>query len=119
MSQETYQLSGNAAEIYESQKVPAMFGPLADATLNEVPLTPDDAILDIACGTGILSRKARMSVGKDARVAGVDLNDSMVATARKLPDEHSRSCEWYVSSVDSMPFEDAAFTKVFCQQGFL
>lgn len=118
MSQETYQLSGNAAEIYESQKVPAMFGPLADATLNEVPLIPADAILDIACGTGILARKARMSVGENARVAGVDLNDSMIATARNLPDEHSRSCEWYVSSVDSMPFEGGAFTKVFCQQGF-
>jgi len=56
MSQETYQLSGNAAELYEELKVPAMFGPLADATLNAVPLAAGDAILDVACGTGIVAR---------------------------------------------------------------
>lgn len=118
MSQETYQLAGNAAEIYESQKVPAMFGPLADATLNEVSLAPDDAVLDIACGTGILARKARSRVGEKARVAGIDLNDSMIATAQGLRDSYAQSCEWHVSPVDAMPFEDSAFSKVFCQQGF-
>lgn len=75
-----------------------------------------DAVLDIACGTGILARKARRCAGDAARIAGIDLNDSMIATARNLPD--AQNCEWYVSSVDSMPFEDSGFTKVFCQQGF-
>ena len=118
MSQETYQLSGNAAELYEELKVPAMFGPLADATLNAVPLAAGDAILDVACGTGIVARKARERAGPAARVVGADLNEGMIAMARSLADPQSRSCEWHVAGVGEMPFEDGAFDKIFCQQGF-
>jgi hypothetical protein len=50
MSQEIFQLASGAAQIYEEQKVPAMFRPLAVATLDRVALRADDAILDIACG---------------------------------------------------------------------
>ncbi len=118
MSRENFQLSGNAADIYEAQKVPAMFGPLAEATLDLVPLDSDDAILDVACGTGILAREARQRVGPEARIAGADLNESMISTARKLTDPPSRSCEWHVAGVEDMPFGDNEFSKVFCQQGF-
>ncbi len=41
---ETYQLGGGAAAIYEEQKVPAIFAPLAAATLDVVPLFGDDSI---------------------------------------------------------------------------
>lgn len=118
MSQETFQLAGNAAEIYEQQKVPAMFAPLAEATLDRVPLQRDDAILDVACGTGILARKARGRIGPAAKIAGIDLNDGMISIARNLDDDDARSCEWHISSVNDMPFDDGSFSKVFCQQGF-
>ncbi len=42
MKQETFQLSGSAAAIYEEQKVLAIFSPLAEATLDAVPLFDDD-----------------------------------------------------------------------------
>ena len=69
MPQEMFPLAGNATEIYEDQKVPAVFGPLAEATLDLVSLSPDDAILDVACGTGIMARKIRQRVGSAARIA--------------------------------------------------
>lgn len=118
MSQESFQLSGNASEIYENQKVPVMFGPLAEATLKIVPVAQDDAILDVACGTGILARKVRERIGSSARIAGVDLNESMISAARNLTDAYARSCEWHVSSVNELPFEDGDFSRIFCQQGF-
>ena len=114
---ETFQLSGNAAAIYEEQKVPAIFGPLAEATLDAVPLFESDSVLDIACGTGIVARKARARVGPSARIAGVDLNQGMIDAARNLTDADSRSCEWHAADVTKLPFEDGTFTVAFCQQG--
>ena len=117
MTQETFQLSGSAAAIYEEQKVPAIFSPLAEATLDAVPLFDDDSILDIACGTGIVARKARERVGPSARIVGVDLNEGMIDAARNLGDSHSQSCEWRTADVTKLPFEDGTFSVAFCQQG--
>jgi SAM-dependent methyltransferase len=117
VSRETFQLAGNAAEVYEAQKVPAIFGPLAVATLDTITLDPDDVILDVACGTGIVARTARRRLGPGPRIVGVDLNEGMIATARGLADEDSRSCEWHVADVTRLPFADATFSVAICQQG--
>ena len=114
---ETYQLGGGAAAIYEEQKVPAIFAPLAEATLDVVPLFGDDSILDVACGTGIVARKARARIGPSARIVGVDLNEAMIDAARNLTDANSRSCEWHTADVTKLPFEDGTFSVAFCQQG--
>ena len=86
MTRESFQLSGSAAAIYEEQKVPAIFGPLAEATLDTVTLFDDDSVLDVACGTGIVARKARERIGPSARIVGVDLNEGMIDAARNLTD---------------------------------
>ena len=117
MAQEAYQLVGSAAAIYEAQKVPAIFRPLAEATLDAISLGRDDALLDVACGTGIVARTARLRFGSAPRVVGVDLNAGMIATARNLGDEVSKSCEWHVADVTMMPFEPETFSVAICQQG--
>jgi ubiquinone/menaquinone biosynthesis C-methylase UbiE len=114
---ETFQLNSSAAAIYEEQKVPAIFLPLAEATLDAVPLFGDDSVLDVACGTGIVARKARERVGPSARIVGVDLNEGMIGAARNLTDTCSRSCEWHTADVTKLPFEDGTFSVAFCQQG--
>jgi len=76
MTQGGFQLGGNAAALYEEQKVPALFAPLADATLSVVPLFDDDIILDVACGTGIMARKVRDKIGSAPRIVGTDLNST-------------------------------------------
>ncbi len=45
MSKEAFQLTGAAAQLYEDQKVPAMFGPLAEATLARHGVRDEDAVL--------------------------------------------------------------------------
>jgi hypothetical protein len=44
MTLETYQLTNRAAQIYESQKVPAMFRPLAESTLNLIQADDTDHV---------------------------------------------------------------------------
>ena len=117
MAQSGFQLSGNAAAIYENQKVPAMFAPLADATLKVVSLFDDDIVMDVACGTGIVARKVRDKIGSAARIVGADLNEGMIETAKGLTDAQSRSCEWHTANATDLPFEDGTFSIAFCQQG--
>jgi ubiquinone/menaquinone biosynthesis C-methylase UbiE len=117
MAQNGFQLSGNAAAIYEEQKVPAMFAPLADATLNVVSLFDDDIVLDVACGTGVLARKVRGKTGPRSRIVGIDLNEGMISTAKGLTDPASQSCEWQIANATDLPFGDDTFSMVLCQQG--
>jgi len=90
---------------------------MARKTLDTVQLGPEDVILDVACGTGIVARTARQRLGPVPRIVGTDLNEGMIATARGLAGEEARSCEWQVADVTALPFADSTFSVSICQQG--
>lgn len=117
MARDTFQLKGNAAAIYEEQKVPSIFGPLAHATLAAVSVLPSDAVLDAACGTGIVARTLRDRLGPMARIIGVDINEGMIETARTLTRDRPDEFEWHVADIANLPFANASFSVVICQQG--
>lgn len=117
MARDTFQLTGNAAAVYEEQKVPAIFRPLAQATLEAVELRPDERVLDAACGTGIVGREALARLSSAGSVTGFDLNAGMIDVARRLTASDAERCRWHVADVSALPFEDESFSLVFCQQG--
>jgi ubiquinone/menaquinone biosynthesis C-methylase UbiE len=117
MARDTFQLTGNAAAIYEEQKVPAIFRPLAQATLDAIALRPNERVLDAACGTGIVGREVLARLSCAGRVTGFDLNTSMIDVARRLTAGDVERCRWHVADVCSLPFDDGAFSVVICQQG--
>ena len=57
--QESWQVSDDAAEIYEQFWVPAMLGQWAPQVVDAAKITVGDRVLDVACGTGIVARKAK------------------------------------------------------------
>ena len=116
-SHETYQLTANAAEIYETQKVVAIFRPLALATINQIDIEDSDQVVDIACGTGIVSRVLEEEYPALSRIAGVDLNEGMLGQAKSLTSTGGSRIEWYQSDVAELPFDDASFSLAICQQG--
>lgn len=115
--QDTFQLNDSAAQVYEEQKVPAMFAPLARATLDAFSVTEKDSVLDVACGTGILARLVREKCGPGVRVAGVDLNQGMIDAARLITDGFEPPIRWGIADATQLPFNEGEFTVVFCQQG--
>ena len=75
---EQWQVAGNAAETYQRELVPAIFGPWAPRVLELAVLRPGLRVLDVACGTGVVARLAADAVGPDGRVAGLDMSPGML-----------------------------------------
>lgn len=115
MSGETYMLSAEAAEFYESTFVPALFGTWAQRLVDGAGVSPHQRILDVACGTGVVARAAAQRVGSSGSVVGLDLNEAMLAVARRLrPD-----LQWRVGDACVLPFGDGVFDLVLSQAALM
>jgi ubiquinone/menaquinone biosynthesis C-methylase UbiE len=114
---ERWQVAGNAAEIYQSELVPAVFGPWSQRVVKLAALRPGLRVLDVACGTGLVARLAAEAVGVDGRVAALDLNPAMLAVASELPAVVGAPIEWVEGDAQALPFAEASFDVVCCQLG--
>jgi ubiquinone/menaquinone biosynthesis C-methylase UbiE len=115
--QERWQMAGSGPEAYERHLVPAIFAPWATVLLELARLRPGERVLDAACGTGVVARAAMTRVGAAAKVTGVDLNPGMLEMARAVSGEAGYSIAWQEGNLEALPFADAAFDVVLCQQG--
>jgi SAM-dependent methyltransferase len=104
-------------DVYESYYGPAIFEPLTDLLLGHVPPRPGERVLDVACGTGIVTRRVAALVGEDARVVGVDVNPAMLETARAIAERRGLAIEWREGDGTALDLPDASFDLVTCQQG--
>src|SRR5262245_9117470 len=115
--QEQWQISGNAPQAYERYMVPTLFTPWATDLVERLPLHSGEHVLDVACGTGIVARLAAPRVSPGGTVSGLDLNPGMLAVARSPPQAMDVRIEWREGSAVALPFENALFNVVLCQQG--
>jgi ubiquinone/menaquinone biosynthesis C-methylase UbiE len=114
--QERWQLAAGAAANYERYHVPVVFGPLAEELVELAGPRPGERVLDVACGTGIVARRAAERLGGHGRVVGLDINPAMLDVARSAAAAKELAIEWREGSALAMPFADGAFDVVFCQQ---
>ena len=97
-----------------------MFAPWAPILVELAHPRPGERVVDIACGTGIVTRVAAARVGPTGVVAGVDLNPGMLSVARAATTTDSRSdapIQWREASADKLPFPGESFDIVYCQLG--
>jgi SAM-dependent methyltransferase len=78
-------------------------------------VAPGHRVLDVACGTGIVTRTAADRVAPDGRTVGVDLNDAMLSVARRVrPDIEFRQAD-----AARLPFADESFDTVLSQMALM
>lgn len=106
----------NPAENYEKYFVPAIGEPLAKEILAMADIHQGGTILDVACGTGVVTRLAAEKVGKKGKVEGLDVNPGMLTVAKSNTPEGER-IEWIEASATSIPLPDNSFDVVLCQLG--
>lgn len=107
----TGQVSAEAAELYERFFVPALFDQWPGRLLKTADVEPGQHVLDVGCGTGVLSRAAYDVVMPGGRVTGVDLNAGMLAVARRISPEIT----WTLAPAESLPLEDDSVDRVVSQ----
>lgn len=107
------QVSGSAAEIYDGFFVPALFGRFAPAIADVAALDGFEGVVDVACGTGALTRELRSRT--QGRVAGVDVNPAMLEIAR----QRGEPIEYLEGDALALPFADAEFNVATSQFGLM
>lgn len=111
----TGQVNANAAEVYEEFFLPALFQEWAPRVAEAANIQPGQSVLDVACGTGVLTREVATRVGASGSVVGLDVNEGMLAVAkRKAP-----AIEWRLGAAEELPFENECFDAVVSQFGLM
>ncbi|WP_448950454.1 class I SAM-dependent methyltransferase [Labrys neptuniae] len=108
--------AGSIPENYDRHMVPLIFAPYAaDLARRAAALSPG-AVLEIAAGTGAVTRALAPKLGPDAHYVVTDLNPPMLdyAASRQPPDSR---ISWRQADALALPFGDAAFDLVCCQFG--
>jgi ubiquinone/menaquinone biosynthesis C-methylase UbiE len=118
MAQQVYDATfgGTEAENYERYFVPTIGRPLAEDLIQKAALRPGERVLDVACGTGVVTRLAAEVIGPKSKVAGLDVNPGMLDVARSVAPE-GFELDWYETSAEATPLPDDAFDVVLCQMG--
>jgi ubiquinone/menaquinone biosynthesis C-methylase UbiE len=110
--------SASAPATYQEFLVPAMFAPFAKRLVEHGCVRPGSRVLDVACGTGVVSRAAAILAGTGGSVAGVDLGEPTVAIARSHPaEENAAPIDYAQADAAALPFDADDFDVALCQQG--
>lgn len=104
----------DAALAYESIFVPALFQYWPRHVISAADVQRGHRTLDIACGTGVLTRELSTIVGEPPPV-GLDISPGMLEVASRM----NSAIEWRHGDACALSFEDARFDRVLCQYGLM
>jgi ubiquinone/menaquinone biosynthesis C-methylase UbiE len=107
--------SRGPAEMYDTYWVPCLLDPFARdmAAL----ASRGNHVLDIGCGTGLVTRYVADRVGRDGRTVGLDPTPFMLQRARTASTRYP-TIEWMEGAAEKIPFPDESFDVVVSNQGW-
>src|SRR5918995_3864395 len=110
--------SGSMPEYYDRIMAPAQFDAFAADLVGRLSTRPPGDVLEIACGTGVVTHRLRERVDPRLRIVASDLSKAMLDYARnKL--RGARDIEWREADAAALPFKDATFGAVVCAFGVM
>ncbi|MDB5103707.1 MAG: SAM-dependent methyltransferase [Fibrobacteres bacterium] len=107
--------AGSIPGIYETILVPLIFQPYAADIAARLALLKPGRVLEIAAGTGAVTRAMASALPASTAIVATDLSQGMLDEAARLGT--SRPVEWRQADAMRLPFEDASFDAVVCQFG--
>jgi SAM-dependent methyltransferase len=109
--------AGSIPQVYERYLVPLIFEPYAvDLALRVVQRHPS-RVLEIAAGTGVVTRQLAKTLPTEVSIVATDLNQAMLDQA--AAEGTSRPVEWRQADALQLPFPDEYFDVVVCQFGVM
>jgi ubiquinone/menaquinone biosynthesis C-methylase UbiE len=88
------------------------------AIINQLPLSPNMHVLDLACGDGFYTRRIADRLGPGGAITGVDINRAYLSEAGEEASCQSgrAKIDFIAASFDDLPFRDGTFDLVWCAQ---
>jgi ubiquinone/menaquinone biosynthesis C-methylase UbiE len=111
------EFSGSIPKLYDTYLGSFLFEPYAVDLAARLPSGDDLRVLEVACGTGIVTRRLRETLPASATLVATDLNEAMVAYAREAV--AAPAIDWRQADAQALPFEDGSFDVLVCQFGFM
>jgi len=107
--------SGSIAQLYEQYLVPLIFDPYARDLAGRLPSLQPSTVLEVAAGTGVVTRYMAAQLPDYVSIVATDLNQPMLDHAISIGT--SRSVTWRQADAMHLPFDDGTFDAVVCQFG--
>src|SRR2546423_1133323 len=118
MENKNAQFAGSIPAAYDRYLGPILFQPYAEDLAERLKAGGNTSVLELACGTGILTLVLRDRLPATVRLVATDLNEPMIRNAA-TKFTHNAAIEWKQADASSLPFDDKSFDAVLCQFGIM
>lgn len=118
MSQSSSQFVGNIPETYDACLGPVLFAGFADDIARRAASAPAAEVLELAAGTGIVTRQLRNRLSPATRLVATDLNAPMLDIAKRKIGA-GEAVDFRTADAMALPFDDATFDLIVCQFGVM
>jgi len=109
--------AGSIPKIYETYLVPLIFEPYAADLAKRLASRSPARVLEIAAGTGVVTRSLASVLPESVSIVATDLNQAMLDQASAIGTK--RPVEWRQADAMQLPFQDGGFDAVVCQFGVM
>ena len=107
--------AGSVPKLYDAYLVPLIFEPYAADLAKRLAKLRPSSVLEIAAGTGVVTRQMISTLPPTTSVIATDLNQAMIDQARSAGT--ARPVEYRQADAQELPFPDGSFDAVVCQFG--
>ncbi len=111
------QFSGSIPRNYDDHLGPMFFEPFSELLAERIAALAPAAVLELACGTGRLTRHIARRLDKSARIVATDINPAMLDFAKQQL--HHEGIEWNTVDAVALPYPDQSFDLVVAQFGVM
>ena len=118
MAQPPADFSGSIPEFYDRIMGPAHFDAFGAELARRLPARPPGDVLELACGTGLVTRHVRERLSAELKLVASDISRAMLDYARRKL-AAMRGIEWHEADACKLPFGDGAFGAVVCAFGVM
>ncbi|MEY2494693.1 MAG: hypothetical protein QOJ45_1185 [Verrucomicrobiota bacterium] len=118
MKDQNAQFSGSIPAAYDRYLGPLLFQPYAEDLAARLQVGENASLLELACGTGILTRVLRTRLPATVELVATDLNEPMFRHAAEKFGE-TEAVQWLQADACNLPFGERTFDAVVCQFGIM
>jgi SAM-dependent methyltransferase len=109
--------TGSIPEYYDGIMGPAQFEAFGAELAARLPAKPGGSVLEIACGSGRVTRQLRGRLDRSVKLVATDLSKAMLEFAQRRVS--GANIEWREADACKLPFADGAFASAVCAFGIM